>query len=103
MSGTRQRGFNVVEQAEVPPPPPAADVQPPAAFMFQARAIAMGLQVLSQKALVGLSALFTAALVASAWLLWWSVLPSPTTPQLVGLGGYAVFVLLVEIVRRRSA
>lgn len=97
MSGTRQRGFNVVDPPEVPAP----EAPPPAAFMFQARSIAMGLHVLSQKALVGLSALFTAGMVASAWALWWSVLPNPTTLQLIGLGGYAAFVLLVEMVRRR--
>ena len=101
MSGTR-RGFNVVDET-VTPPPPAPETPPPPAFMFQARAIAFGLGVLGQKAIVGLSALFTAGLVASAWALWWSVLPNPTGPQLIGLGGYAVFVLLVEVVRRRGA
>ena len=96
MSGTR--GFKVIDE----PAPPPEPVQPSAAHVFNATAIVFGLKVLSQRAVVALSALFTAALVASAWLLWWSVLPNPTAPQLIGLGGYAVFVLLVEIVRRRN-
>lgn len=100
MSG--RRGFNVIEEPE-PPSAPQPEVQPSSAHMFQARAIMLGLHVLSQKAIVGLSALFTAGLVASAWALWWSVLPNPSTPQLIGLGGYAVFILLVEVVRRKGA
>lgn len=98
MSGTR--GFKVIDETAVATPP---EVKPTGVDIFNARSILIGLHVLSQKAVVAVSALFTAALVGSAWLLWWSVLPSPTTPQLIGLGGYAAFVLLVEIVRRRSA
>ena len=64
-------------------------------------AIMLALKALSQKTIVALSTLFTAAALASAWYLWYSVLPNPTTPQLVGLGGYAAFILALEYVRRR--
>lgn len=62
----------------------------------------LALKSLSQKALVALSSLFSAAAVASAWALWYGVLREPTVLQLVGCGMYACFILAVEIVRRRT-
>lgn len=59
------------------------------------------LKGIGQRALTILSTLFTLLLAASAWWLWWSALPQPTPPQLVGLGMYSVFVLALEYVRRR--
>lgn len=60
----------------------------------------LGLKALSQRALVALSACFTLLTVASAFALWWRVLPEPSVFQLVGLGLYGVFVLAVHLVRR---
>lgn len=56
---------------------------------------------LSKKALVAISNCFTALSLGTAFWLWLSVLPDPSQNQLAGLAGYAVFVLLLEYVRRR--
>lgn len=61
----------------------------------------LALGALSKRSLVALSNCFTAAALASAWLLWDKVLPEPSVLQLVGLGGYAVFLLSLEWIRRR--
>jgi len=61
----------------------------------------LAIQSLSQRALIAWSALFTAGALASAWVLWRSILPEPTPMQLTGLAGYAVFVLAIEFIRRR--
>jgi hypothetical protein len=68
---------------------------------FAIDAITLGLKVLHQKTIIALSTCFTGAGLLGGWLLWNSVLPSPTMPQLVGLGEYAVFFLALEFVRRR--
>lgn len=54
-----------------------------------------------QRALTLLSTLFTLLIAGSVFWAWMTVLPSPSTPQLIGVGGYAVFVLALEFVRRR--
>lgn len=59
------------------------------------------LATISQKTLVALSNLVTAGAVGSAWWLWDSVLPEPTTHQLVGVSLYAAFILAVEYLRRK--
>jgi hypothetical protein len=64
-------------------------------------ALMIGLGALSQRAVIGLSKLFTLLTVASAFMLWWSVLPNPSILQLVGLGLYAVFVLAANIIARK--
>ena len=61
----------------------------------------LALSALSKRALVALSNCFTGAALASAWLLWDKVLPDPSVLQLVGLGGYAIFLLSLEWIRRR--
>ena len=61
----------------------------------------LALTALNKRFVVALSNLFTAGGLIGAWLLWDSVLPSPSIPQLVGLGEYAVFFLALEYVRRR--
>jgi hypothetical protein len=62
--------------------------------------LVVALKALSQRALVALSACFTLLTVASAFALWWRVLPEPSILQLIGLGIYAIFVLSVHLVRR---
>lgn len=66
------------------------------------RLLGLALQALGQRALVAISALFTAAALFSAWWLWNSALPDPKPLQLIGLGMYAAFVLVLEWVRRRK-
>ena len=62
----------------------------------------LNLKTLSQKALIALSALFSLLTVASVFWLAMTVIGNPNVYQLVGLGGYALFVLCANwIVRRR--
>ena len=61
----------------------------------------LSLKSLSQKTIVALSSLFTLATVFSVWWLFDNDLPAdPSTRQLVGLGLYGTFVLLVHWMRR---
>ena len=64
--------------------------------------ILLGLKTLSQKTVVALSTLFTLLTCISAFILWQDVLPNPNSAQLVGLGLYGVFILLLHIVIRRK-
>jgi hypothetical protein len=64
-------------------------------------ALTLGLSALSQRAVIALSRLFVLLATASAFALWWSVLPNPTVLQLVGLGMYAAFVLAASVIVRR--
>ena len=90
-------GFEEVKDtAEVVPHPSQAKGQ-----QFAIQAIMLGLKALSQKFVIALSTCFTGLGLLGGWLLWNSVLPNPTTPQLIGLGEYAAFFLLLEFVRRR--
>ena len=65
------------------------------------RMILFALQALAKRTLIAISNMFTLLLAASAFVLWWSVLPNPSLQQLSGLGMYAAFVLAFEFVRRR--
>jgi hypothetical protein len=96
MSGAAQRGFQVVEDAPTPP----------TAQQNQAVTVAMKfwlltMQNIGNRAVIAVSHLFTAAIVASAWALFMWTLPNPTSPQLVGLGLYCLFGLAIEWVRRK--
>ena len=62
----------------------------------------LNLKTLSQKALLGLAALFSLLTVASVFWLAMTVIGNPNVYQLVGLGGYACFILVINwIVKRR--
>lgn len=98
MSGTKTRGFQVIGDEEVAPKP--ADTA--ALAKINTEMLLLALKALSQRALTAITNLFTVVLVASAWWLWTNVLPNPTTNQLIALGGYALFCLLIEMVRRRK-
>lgn len=63
--------------------------------------LALSLKALSQRAMVAFASLFTLMLAASAFWLWLSILPQPSPSQLIGVGMYAVFCLILEFVRRR--
>lgn len=91
-------GFKLIGQEDdlaVPSAPakPADDIP--------SRVIVFALQTLAKRTLVAISNLFSLLLAGSAFALWWSVLPQPTVLQLVGLGLYAAFVLVLDFARRR--
>ena len=62
----------------------------------------LSLKALSQRAIVALSNLFTLLTCASAFWLWYSVLPNPNAYQLVGVALYGMFILLLHMVRKRE-
>lgn len=108
MSG--KRGFALVEDVEAPAqtqaaPAPAMSaeqvyqVQQEAA---QARAMLMlALKTFGQRFVIALSNLFSLLTVLSVWWLWMSV-PHPGTNDLVGMGMYAVFILVVNYLVKRA-
>lgn len=104
MSDRVARGFALVGEEAVPgemqQPQQARQAEPDAATRAAMRFWLLSMQTISNRAITGLSHLFTAALVASAWTLFMWTLPTPSVLQLVGLGLYAVFLLLIEWVRR---
>ena len=93
------RNFALVGEEEIGEQPAAKTDAEAAARNTQL--LLLALRVVSQRAVTAASHLFTAAMVASALLLWWTVLPAPTVLQLVGVGLYALFLLAVEVIRRR--
>jgi hypothetical protein len=87
-------------------PAPTFDIGEPApevraVSVPEKQLMSMLVQGFGQRAMAMLSMIFTLLLAGSAFCLWWAVLQRPTTAQLVGLGGYAGFVLALEYVRRR--
>lgn len=101
MSDRVARGFALVGEEAVPGEmQQPQQAEPDAATRAAMRFWLLSMQTISNRAITGLSHLFTAALVASAWTLFMWTLPTPTVLQLVGLGLYAVFLLLIEWVRR---
>lgn len=58
---------------------------------------------LSRRTLVAAAASFTLLGVASVWFLWYTVLPDPTVPKLIGVGMYSVFLLVLELIRKRNS
>jgi hypothetical protein len=71
--------------APQPPPPPS----PLLGLLI------LTLKTLSQRTLIALTACADLGMVASAFVLWWSVMEAPTVLQLVGVGMYGVFILAV--------
>lgn len=82
-------------------PTQQAQPQKPAGPGLAAQMMTIALGALSQRALVALSSLFTAAALLSVWWLFDLCLPGPSPLQLIGLSIYGLFVLLLEFVRRR--
>jgi hypothetical protein len=95
--------FKLVQEQEVPAPP--LEVPSPAARV-NAQMLMLSLRAVSQRMVTALAVAFsslqTAALVISVWWLFREVLPNPTNTQLWALGGYALFCLFVESIRRRK-
>ena len=93
------RNFALVGEEEIgETPEPRTDAE---AARRNTQLLLLSLRAVSQRAVTAVSHLFTAAMVGSALLLWWTVLPDPSVLQLVGLGGWALFVLAIEWIRRR--
>lgn len=102
-------GFKVVSErpAEVAQQP-AVDTRALAeaheAKQQAARWLVAAMQVVSQRFISAVAlawvATFHAALVASAWWLWWTVLAAPDVLKLVGGTIYSLFVLAVMWLRR---
>jgi hypothetical protein len=103
MSGAK-RQFTLIGEAEEP----AADAPPNPTLFTTANAniLLLSLRALSQRTAMELARLgsiaFTGALVLAVWVLTARVLPDPTAPQLYALAGFAVFCLLIDVVRRRK-
>ena len=61
----------------------------------------LGLGALSKRAVIALQSMFVLLATGSAFVLWWSVLPSPSVLQLTGLGMYGLFVLAASVIVRK--
>lgn len=92
------RKFQVLAEEELAEAP--APKTPDEASQRNMQLLLLSLRVASQRAVTAVSHLFTGAMVGSALLLWWTVLPAPTTLQLVGLAMWGCFILAVECIRR---
>lgn len=64
--------------------------------------ILLGLKTLSQRTIVAFAQLFSTLTCFSVFWLFYTVLPSPTVNQLVGLFLYGIFVLALHLVRKKS-
>jgi hypothetical protein len=95
MSGSAK--FTLISEEAAPPPETTDELA-----KANTRMLLLALSALGKRALTAITNLFTLGLVASAWWLWNRILPDPTVLQLVGVGSYAVFCLLIDIVRRRN-
>ena len=88
------------QQVAAPPSrSPARDVHDLTGMLIAAK---WALKVLSQKTIVALASLVDLSLAASVFVMWVLVIAQPSILQLVGLGGYAVFVLLALFMRRNK-
>lgn len=65
------------------------------------QALMLGLGALSKRAIIALQSMFVLLATGSAFILWWSVLPSPSVLQLTGLGMYGLFVLAASVIVRK--
>jgi hypothetical protein len=92
--------FQIVGEGEVPPAP-AGTPQGAAETQRALQILMLSLRVVGQRFITALSNLFTAAALASAWLLWSRVLPNPTVNQIVAVTLYSAFVGAIDWARRR--
>jgi hypothetical protein len=77
--------------AEAPPPPGPLPAENVATSI-----LLTSLKALSQRTIVALSNLFVLATALSAFWLWMVTMPAPTVLQLVGLGLYAIMILILD-------
>jgi hypothetical protein len=95
------RGFQVVGVGENEEQTPQQKDHT-AANERDARILMLAISTISKRSIIAISNLFSLLSVASVWLLTYRVLPEPSQVQLVGICGYAIFILLLEIIRRRN-
>lgn len=95
MSG-RKREFTLISEDPAPAPE-----QQDIAAKANTQMLLLALSAVSKRALTAITNLFTLGLVASAWWLWKSVLPDPSIQQLAAVAGYAVFCVVIDMVRRK--
>lgn len=62
----------------------------------------MTLRTLPAKTVVALAGIADLSMIASAFVLWLLIIANPTPLQLAGVGGYAIFVLIALVARRRK-
>ena len=81
--------------------PPQTPTNPDPLQHLGVQALMLGLKALSQRTLDALSRLFTLLTVGSAFWLWMTM-PHPDAYQLAAMGGYAAFVLAINLIVRRG-
>lgn len=106
----RSRLRTVDEFEDLPPPALTRDPEPRSAPSVASQAVTsaatsmllLGLKALSQKTVVALASLFTLLTAASVFAIAFVISSSPSTLQLVLLGIYASFVLLLNFVQGKK-
>ena len=81
----------------MPEPAPQQSRSVPAATAI----LLLTLKTLSQKTLIAVTALYTLLMATAYWFLWYTFLPTMDTMKLIGLGVFGLFLLAVEVIRRR--
>lgn len=101
MSQTQQRPrFIPVEDLPRPAvPTPAEQEQGEAARQW----LYLAFRALSLRATTAITNLFSLVLVGLVALLLARILEDPTTNRLIGVGGFALFCLAIDVVRRRGS
>lgn len=69
---------------------------------FAMEFLLLGLKTLSQKTLIALGNLFTLFATLSVFCLYYTTLPNPSVNQLIGLAFYALFILALHLIRRKT-
>jgi uncharacterized membrane protein len=95
------RPFTIVEENETPEPGTSVATSK-SDRSVAVEALLLSMQVLGRKTLIALSNLFS--LITALTVFWAAlgILHDPTTPQLVGLGMYALFILAINVIVRRA-
>jgi hypothetical protein len=112
-SGTRLQPVEEMPQTEVaqsligqePERAPRQHEPPPRPRVESAMTslLLMSLRALSQRTIVALASLVDLALLSSVFAALLLIIGKPTTPQLVAIAGYAIFVLISVWIRRGTA
>lgn len=97
---TSDRKFTLIGEDT---PTPAAATPPAPDQESKARQLLMiALRALSARAMTAVTNLFSLFLVVLTFILFGRILDDPTPFKLGGVGGFAAFCLLIDIVRRRT-
>ena len=87
------------EPVTLPEPPPVQRQQRQEAV--SANLLALALQKLSQRAIVAIASMVDLALIASVFVALLMILGTPSLQQMISVAGYAVFVSVAIVLRRR--